>query len=293
MSLHALLKDTWYMKLKAKREALNNVPSEFALRVPAMEKRNDNILKNQHQVVVPSNTLQTYKQTDGDYIRKHTNNNMEHKTSNFTPKLLALIKKSSPASDTVESDEPPVEDGIAEAEAEAEDAGSVASDIRDDLPILTTMSPEGKTNADKEVWQPVARAYTDLGLPIVLTAERQGANMNILGKQLGDFNAEDEDDADAVQPLINIVKKMTVLRNKLDGSFAKRVADDIKKIQKVIKRLNPDYKAPRVSKKKPLTVVQLSNLQDKEGEKMVDAKVGAGTVGLAGAGAGKGKGKKK
>ena len=121
--------------------------------------------------------------------------------------------------------------------------------------------------------------------------------MNILGKQLGDFNAEDEDDADAVQPLINIVKKMTVLKNKLDGSFAKRVADDIKKIQKVIKRLNPDYKAPRVSKKKTLTAVQLSNLQDKAvagaGEKMVDATAGAGTADLAEAGAGKGKGKGK
>jgi hypothetical protein len=245
------------MKLKAKREAVNIAPSEFALRVPSIDKRNDNLLKQGHSVVVPSNILKTYSQTQGAYIKQHTHNNMEHKESNFTPKFLALLKKSSPASEYPADDEPPVEGGAegegasvgeksegeakegesaeGEAKAKSEKSESVGEDFE-----LFAIAPPKKPAGDPLVWKPVGEAYTKLKLPVELQQERQGASMLVNGKSLTDQTEAD------LPTLKKVVIKMGTLRDRLDGSFHKRVKDDVKKIEKAIKRLEPSYKGERV-----------------------------------------------
>lgn len=261
MSLHSLLKDTWYMKLKAKRDAVTNPPSEFALRVPDIDKRNDNLLKQGHSVVVPTNTLQTYSMTDGDYIKKHTVNHMEHKVSNFTPKFLALMKKSSPSSEYPADDDPPVEGGAEGAEGasvggkEEEEAGderktqatsaskgarkAEAESVAGDFELFDKAPPMSSVGS-KEVYQPVGEAYQKMKLPVVLVPERQGAGILVNGKPLLEQTEED------LPKLKALVIKMGTLRDRLEGSFHKRVKSDVKKIETAIKRLEPSYKKERV-----------------------------------------------
>jgi hypothetical protein len=245
------------MKLKAKREAMNNPPSEFALRVPDIDKRNDNLLKQGHTVVLPSNTLQTYSLTDGAYIKKHTVNNMGHKVSNFTPKFLALLKKSSPSSEYPADDEPPVEGGAEDAsvvegskQRVVDDAKTSASSDATENAVaeagdfeLFDIAPPDLPAGRKEVWEPVGQAYIKLKFPIVLLPERQGASMIVKGKTLGEMTEAD------LPELKQIVTKMGTLRDRLEGSFHKRVKSDVKKIEIAIKRLDPAFKGERVKSK--------------------------------------------
>lgn len=245
------------MKLKAKREAVTNPPSEFALRVPDIDKRNDNLLKQGHSVIVPSNTLQTYSMTDGDYIKKHTVNHMEHKVSNFTPKFLALLKKSSPSSEYPADDEPPVEGGVDGAsvvqegeEAEGDDVKTSASrgvsakgsEEAGDFELFDAPAPNAPAG-NKVVYEPVSEAYQKLKLPVVLVPERQGASILVKGKSLGEMTEAD------LPELKKIITKMGTLRDRLDGSYHKRVKSDIKKIETAIKRLEPSFKGERVKSK--------------------------------------------
>ena len=277
MSLHSLLKDTWYMKLKAKREATTNTPSEFALRVPAMEKRNDNLLKQVHNVVVPSNTMQTYSLTQGDYIRKHTANHMEHKVSNFTPKFLALLKKSSPASRNPTDDEPPVEGGIdgegdaetvavggegegssvasARAEGEGEGAGaeSVGDSGSDVARVLESLSspPLGATSGDKAVFEPIALAYRELGIPLEITATgRQGASRTLLGRPLESFKKDSDGIPKTIKKVKDAVYAISNMKTGLSGSFEKRVKSDLQKVTEVLKRIDPTFKSLKDEAKK-------------------------------------------
>jgi hypothetical protein len=264
------------MKLKAKREATTNTPSEFALRVPAMEKRNDNLLKQVHNVVVPSNTMQTYSLTQGDYIRKHTANHMEHKVSNFTPKFLALLKKSSPASRNPTDDEPPVEGGIdgdaetvavggegsvasarAEGEGEgvegagvgAESVGDSGSDIARVLESLS--SPPDGTSGDKAVFEPIALAYRELGIPLQITATgRQGASRTLLGRPLETFKKESDGIPKTIKKVKDAVYALSDMKSGLSGSFEKRVKSDLQKVTEVLKRIDPTFKSLKDEAKK-------------------------------------------
>jgi hypothetical protein len=248
MSLHALLKDTWYMKLRAKREAIQVAPSEFALRVPTIDKRNDNLLKQGHHNVTPSNTLHTYSQTNGDYIKQHTHNHAVHTVSNFTPKFLALLKKSSPADNTGYDDEPPVEGG-AEGEAKEASVGSgegaeggaegaesaEGEDLEIDLKTPPTAEGGKSISAGSPlVWKPVGEAYDKLNLGIELHAERQGASMIVMGKALNEYGGAD---ADVLPELKEILQKLSTLQERATGVFAKRIKDDRAKIVKTVNRI--------------------------------------------------------
>ena len=268
MSLHSLLKDTWYMKLKAKRESFNNKPSELALSIPVMQKRNDNLMNNPHNVVVPSNTLHTYSQTDGDYIKEHTHNHMQHTVKNFDPKLLSLIKKSSPSPPnyTPPDDQPAVEGGIEgvaekesvgsrgkegegkEADGESASVGGAEESVEfgEDFELFTSSPPTGKNLGNPAVWKPVNEAYQKLGLPVQLQEERQGASMNFNGKVLASLTVAD------LPELKKVAVKMTTLRDRLEGSYYQRVKADVKKLEATIKKLDPLYKKERVSAKKTL-----------------------------------------
>jgi hypothetical protein len=263
------------MKLKAKREATTNTPSEFALRVPAMEKRNDNLLKQVHNVVVPSNTLHTYSQTQGAYIKQHTANHMEHKVSNFTPKFLALLKKSSPASKYPADDEPPVEGGIdgdgVEGEgssvavggegsvavegaegaegAGAESVGDSGSDIARVLESLS--SPPDGTSGDKAVFEPIALAYRELGIPLQITATgRQGASRTLLGRPLESFKKESDGIPKTIKKVKDAVYALSDIKSGLSGSFEKRVKSDLQKVTEVLKRIDPTFKSLKDEAKK-------------------------------------------
>jgi hypothetical protein len=269
------------MKLKAKREAVTNAPSEFALRVPAMEKRNDNLLKQVHNVVVPSNTMQTYSLTQGDYIRKHTANHMEHKVSNFTPKFLALLKKSSPASKNPTDDEPPVEGGAeGEGDAETEAVGGEGSSVVYDgegsdgtsagvsdlveaegvesaggtaiaLALESLSDPPSGTSGDKAVFEPIAKAYLELGIPLKITSTgRQGASRSLLGKPLENFTKEVDGIPKTIKKIKDAIYLMTDMKSGLTGSFEKRVKADIGKVTEVLKRIDPSFKSLKDEAKK-------------------------------------------
>lgn len=272
MSLHSLLKDTWYMKLKAKKEAMNNAPSEFALRVPAIDKRNDNLLKQGHNVVVPRNTLHTYSQTQGDYIKQNTINHMEHKVSNFTPKFLALLRKSSPASRNPTADDVPVEGGaegdavgdgdsvgsaggaeggsVGSAEgAEGASVGDAGSDIARALATLAD-PPEG-TSGDKTVFEPIALVYRELGIPLVITSTgRQGATRALLGRPLESFTKDADGNAKTIKIVKNTVIALSDMKSGLTGSFEKRVKSDLIKVTEVLKRIDPTFKSLKAESKK-------------------------------------------
>jgi hypothetical protein len=286
------------MKLKAKRDAVTNPPSEFALRVPDIDKRNDNLLKQGHSVVVPSNTLQTYSMTDGDYIKKHTVNHMEHKVSNFTPKFLALMKKSSPASEYPADDEPPVEGGVEGVEgASVSDGGKEEEEAGDEGKTQATSASKGGRKADaesgdyelfdkpppltsvgnKEVYEPVAQAYQKMKLPIVLVPERQGASMVINNKTLAELTEAD------LPKLKALVIKMGTLRDRLQGSFHKRVKSDVKKIEAVIKRLEPSFKGERVKSKSAMGLPESLAVAKELG--LVAKGAGGGGGGVGGGGA--------
>lgn len=260
------------MKLKAKREARDIVPSEFALKVPDMEKRNDSLLKQPHNVVLPNNTLQTYSMTDGAYIKKHTDNNLEHTVPNFTPKLLQLIKKSSPSSNEPTYDEPPVgggmesvsgsegmsvAGGVAEAPAKAPakapaEEGSFQKRL-DELTILKIEPlPLSEDAGKRQVWFPVGNAYKELDMPIVLESDNRGTTVILMGKPTSKWTEETvEDDVDSLPALKELVDDLILLRGKLSGAFAKRVKGDTKKIVTIIQRLDSEYKVKRDSEKKP------------------------------------------
>lgn len=277
MSLHSLLKDTWYMKLKAKKEAMINAPSEFALRVPAIDKRNDNLLKQGHNVVVPRNTLHTYSQTQGDYIKQNTVNHMEHKVSNFTPKFLALLRKSSPASRNPTADDVPVEGGAegdaetvavgdgeasvgsaggaeggsvgSAGDAEGASVGGAGSDIARALATLSV--PPEATSGDKTVFEPVALVYMELGIPLVLTdTGRQGASRRLLGKPLESFNKDTDGNAKTIKRVKDAVIALSDMKSGLTGSFEKRVKSDLQKVTEVLKRIDPTFKSLKAESKK-------------------------------------------
>lgn len=274
MSLHSLLKDTWYMKLKAQREARDMKPSEMAFKKEAIDARADNVINHSHHKMVGSDTIETYKMDDGAYLKKKAG--VEHKTSNFTPRFLALLKKSSPASN--DYNQAPVEGGDDDVNGsdggdgggggmvqEGEEAGEapaveapegVDEETVQFIRAITPEFPEelgGKkiSVGNPLVYEPVGKIYERENVTMFYEVQNQGTKRVVAGVAISPNSTHTKFEADKMkitfEQLQKVIDKYKDIASPL---FVKRMNDDLKMIAGAIKRGDPSFVKPRKSSKK-------------------------------------------
>jgi hypothetical protein len=226
--------------------------------------------------MVGAETLNNYKMNVGDYLKK--NAGVEHKTSNFTPRFLALLKKSSPASNYSEA---PVEGGddkssdgdgsdggdgggggMEQAEQGGEQGGEEGEEQEvegmntetiefiKDLPVIPELDGEKKVTVGSPlVYEPVQQIYRQADIDLEFRTLNAGTQRVVSGINI---SAKSQHTIAEAVKMIGVFEKLSAFVNKYESIIQpilkKRMGEDLKAISDAIKRGDPTFVKPRKQK---------------------------------------------